>query len=294
MQRFQATQCMSRTSFSTKSCPALQPHCRIPPRIHGGTSRRPPQAFVFLQDVTKPVLVAIGKPKTLVRVGGEPAKDEFSWAVDPGPDFVAEGSADDDDELVWRHEKTGAQLHVIIDQALSTAERGNVTGALVAAKASKPKARLSMPASRCEGTPDAIADAIRLYDRCLVLDPGFAPAYVAKAEAEVQLLELQKQTGSSNTQLADDALRDARTAAVKMPQLSRSHRTLARAYNAVGEYQQAKTSAERAIRISPNDFSALIAFAALSAKARSLVFRIPNGLSGCNRGLHLSSPICQK
>ena len=41
------------------------------------------------------------------------------------------------------------------------------------------------------GTQEGIVEAIKLFDRCLALDPGFAPAYVAKADAEVQLVELQ-------------------------------------------------------------------------------------------------------
>ena len=59
-----------------------------------------------------------------------------------------------------------------------------------------------------EGTAESLADAIKLLDRSLSLDPSFAPAYVTKAEAEVQLVELQKQTGNSSSQLADDAVRD--------------------------------------------------------------------------------------
>jgi hypothetical protein len=77
-----------------------------------------PQAFVFLQDVAKPVLVPVGNPKAFVRVGSEPTRSEQDWALDPGKDFVNAATAEDQDELFWRHTKSGADLHVLVDQAL--------------------------------------------------------------------------------------------------------------------------------------------------------------------------------
>jgi hypothetical protein len=77
-----------------------------------------PQAFVFLQDVAKPVLVPIGNPKTFVRVGIEPTRSEQEWALDPGDDFENAATPEDEDELFWRHKKTRAHLHVLVDQAL--------------------------------------------------------------------------------------------------------------------------------------------------------------------------------
>jgi hypothetical protein len=77
-----------------------------------------PQAFVFLQDIEKPVLVPVGDPKTFVRVGSTALKGEVEWALEPGPDFTAANTEEDEDELFWRHKKTGADLHVLADQAL--------------------------------------------------------------------------------------------------------------------------------------------------------------------------------
>jgi TolB-like protein len=192
----------------------------------------------------------------------------------PLPAVTLTASGKFPDEYAAILQQLTGKLLIALRIPVSTSERGNVTGALVAPKTAEAQNAFVRAGQRMrEGTPEALAEAIKLFDRCLALDQAFAPAYVAKAEAEVQLLELQKQAGNSNAQLADDAVRDARTAAVKMPQLSRSHRTLARAFNAVGDYGEARTAAERAIRISPNDFSALIAFA--RAVGQGQIARLP-------------------
>jgi hypothetical protein len=70
----------------------------------------PPQAFVFLQDVAKPVLVPIGRAKTFVRTDSESINDEQTWALDPGDGFVAASPPDDEGELTWTHEHTGVAL----------------------------------------------------------------------------------------------------------------------------------------------------------------------------------------
>jgi len=77
-----------------------------------------PQAFVFLQDIAKPVLVPIGNSKTFVRVGSDATKGEVEWALEPGSDFMLVPPPEDEDELLWTHRTTGADLHVVVDQAL--------------------------------------------------------------------------------------------------------------------------------------------------------------------------------
>jgi hypothetical protein len=190
----------------------------------------------------------------------------------PGATLTANGKFPDDYAAMLQ--QLTAKLLTALRISISPGERANVTGALGAPKSTEAQNDFVRAGQRMrEGTPEAVAEAIRLFDRCLATDPSFAPAYVSKAEAEVKLLELQKQSGTSNPQLADDAIRDAKTAADKLPGSSRSHRTLARAYNAVGDYGDAKTAAERAIRISPNDFDALIAFG--RAIGQGQIVRLP-------------------
>jgi hypothetical protein len=78
----------------------------------------PPQAFVFLQDVSKPVLMSIGNSKAFVRVGTEAITEEQTWAIEPGNEFASVATPDDEDELIWKHKATGAHLNVLIEQAL--------------------------------------------------------------------------------------------------------------------------------------------------------------------------------
>ena len=78
----------------------------------------PPQAFIFLQDVAKPVLVALGGSETFVRVGAASTMREQEWALTPGSDFVAVGDKENHDELIWKHEKAGATLQMLVAQGL--------------------------------------------------------------------------------------------------------------------------------------------------------------------------------
>jgi hypothetical protein len=75
-----------------------------------------PQAFILLQDIAKPVLVPVGDSRAFVRVGTYALRGELDWALEPGSAFTAANTAED--ELIWRHKKTGADLHVLVDQAL--------------------------------------------------------------------------------------------------------------------------------------------------------------------------------
>jgi hypothetical protein len=78
----------------------------------------PPQAFVFLQDVAKPVLVPLGAPETFVRVGAAPTSREHDWALTPGEGFVAVARGERDDELTWRHPETDDTFQVLVSQGL--------------------------------------------------------------------------------------------------------------------------------------------------------------------------------
>jgi len=78
----------------------------------------PPQAFIFLQDVARPVLVPIGSADTFIRVGKGATVQEKEWAFMPGGDFVASAAEGDEDELAWQHQKTGAMLRVLVEQGL--------------------------------------------------------------------------------------------------------------------------------------------------------------------------------
>jgi TolB-like protein len=190
----------------------------------------------------------------------------------PGVTLTANGKFPDDYAAILQ--QLAAKILTGLRIPVTNNERDNVTGSLSAPKSANAQDAYFRANQRVrEGTQEALAEAIILFDRCLAIDPSFAPAYVAKADAEVQLVELKKQAGNSNSQLEDDALRDARSAATKMPGLSRTHRTLARAFNAVGSYGDAKTAAERAIHISPNDLTALLALA--RAVGQGQIARIP-------------------
>jgi tetratricopeptide (TPR) repeat protein len=178
----------------------------------------------------------------------------------PGAAITANGKFPDEYGMILQ--QLAGKILAGLQIPVSTSERTTLTGALGVPKGSEAQHAFIRAGERMRtGTPESLAEAIKLFDRTLALDPSFAPAYVTKAEAEIQLVELQRLTGTSNPQLADDAVRDAQAAVDRLPGLGRSHRTLARAFNAAGEYNRAKDVAERAVRISPNDVNALIALA---------------------------------
>jgi len=104
-----------------------------------------------------------------------------------------------------------------------------------------------------QGTISSLQEAVTSFDRCLAADPGYALAYVAKAEAQTQLADLKKSRGEDDTALRQQAVSDAQMGVVKQPNLGRSHRALARAENGVGNYDQAAKAARRAVELSPDD-----------------------------------------
>lgn len=80
-----------------------------------------PQAFVFLQDVAKAVLVQIERPETFVRVGATGTRAERSWAMRPGDGFSLVGRPDDPEDVTWTHDATGAALQVLVEESVHPA-----------------------------------------------------------------------------------------------------------------------------------------------------------------------------
>jgi len=75
-----------------------------------------PQAFVFLHDIGKAVLVSVEQPEAFVRVGERAPGRERTWAVRPGQGFERSGDPDDPDDEVWRNNATGMTMRVLVDQ----------------------------------------------------------------------------------------------------------------------------------------------------------------------------------
>ena len=104
-----------------------------------------------------------------------------------------------------------------------------------------------------QGTVSSLQESITSFERCLAADPGYASAYIAKAEAQTQLADLKKSQGEDDPALRQQAVSDAQIGVQKQPNLGRSHRALARAENGAGNYDQAAKAARRAVELSPND-----------------------------------------
>lgn len=77
-----------------------------------------PQAFVFLQDMEKAVLVEIERPETYVRAGDAATSAERSWAARPGDGWSLFRQPDD---VAWRHDSTGASLQVLVEELVHPA-----------------------------------------------------------------------------------------------------------------------------------------------------------------------------
>jgi len=76
-----------------------------------------PSAVFFVHDLRKPILCEVGEARSLVKVGDE-IDDEFTWSFDPGPGF----SLEDDGELSWTHDATGAVWSVAVSQPVTPHE----------------------------------------------------------------------------------------------------------------------------------------------------------------------------
>jgi TolB-like protein len=103
------------------------------------------------------------------------------------------------------------------------------------------------------GSYAAITRAIELFGNVLQIDPGYALAYAAKAEAEVRLYDLKQSAGEDATATGQEALRDATSAVNKSPNMGQGYRALAKAQRRLGNYTGAASSARRAIERWPND-----------------------------------------
>lgn len=75
-----------------------------------------PQAFVFLHDIAKPVLVHLDGPQAIVRVGDRASINEREWAARPGDVYVRRRSPDDSDDVSLVHEATNTVVRVLIDE----------------------------------------------------------------------------------------------------------------------------------------------------------------------------------
>jgi tetratricopeptide (TPR) repeat protein len=121
-----------------------------------------------------------------------------------------------------------------------------------------------------EGTPQSLQAAIALFADCLKIDPSYALAYAAKAEAENRLVDSTKASGGTAPDIAQAAVKDAEQAVKSQPNLARGQTALASAYAASGEYDQALRAAQRAIALSPNDSAAHFAQARAKNKGELL------------------------
>lgn len=109
-----------------------------------------------------------------------------------------------------------------------------------------------------DGTAESLRKAIDIFAECVAVDPGYAPAYAAKADTEARLAEMGKGQADASD-LARQAEEDASTAVRSRPDLASAQRALARAYNAEGDYSAAAKAAAQAIQAAPNDAAARIA-----------------------------------
>lgn len=76
-----------------------------------------PTAVFFIHDLHKPLVSNVGEARTFVRVE-EQISDEFEWSFDPGPGF----SQNDEDDLSWKHDATGAEWSAAVEQPIHAHE----------------------------------------------------------------------------------------------------------------------------------------------------------------------------
>ena len=106
--------------------------------------------------------------------------------------------------------------------------------------------------------PDDLRRAIQFFGQALTQDPNFSAAYAAKADAESRLLALNKANGISDPALARDAVNDATKSITTSPKAGRGYVSLARAYSAMGRYDEAGAAARRGSGHWPGDVSSLL------------------------------------
>jgi len=76
-----------------------------------------PSSVLVVHDLQRPVMCEIGKARFLVKVG-EVIEDELVWGFDPGAGFVR----DEEEELSWRHELTGTEWSMAVEQPIGFQE----------------------------------------------------------------------------------------------------------------------------------------------------------------------------
>lgn len=73
----------------------------------------PPSSVLVVHDLQRPVMCEVGKARFLVKVGEE-IEDELLWSFDPGAGFIR----DDEEELDWKHEATGSEWSMEVEQPI--------------------------------------------------------------------------------------------------------------------------------------------------------------------------------
>jgi hypothetical protein len=79
-------------------------------------------AFVFAQDIAKPILATVAGLETYVKVGTADLSSERTWGVVPGSDFVDASDPNDPNDATWEHPATGTRLSVFGEQRISPLE----------------------------------------------------------------------------------------------------------------------------------------------------------------------------
>jgi hypothetical protein len=74
------------------------------------------QGLVFLQDISRAVLVPVEDAASYVRVGTGSAEPEMAWAFEPGDEFDRVEQPDDPADRFWRHKASGVELRVFVSQ----------------------------------------------------------------------------------------------------------------------------------------------------------------------------------
>jgi tetratricopeptide (TPR) repeat protein len=171
-------------------------------------------------------------------------------------------------------QQLASKILAALRQPTTLSDRGNISAVLSSPKAGEAQAAYNRAIeSAVQNTAEGLSRAITFFDKCLELDPAFAPAYAAKADAALKLADIRKQAGQDASELTDAAIKDARVGADRLPNLTGTQRTLARAYTAAGRYGEARTAAQRAVRLAPNDVDSLIALG--RAIGQGQLIRIP-------------------
>lgn len=144
-----------------------------------------------------------------------------------------------------------------LEVPLTPVESEGIRGA--ARGAPRPRAQALYDSGLAEarkGTKEGLMSAVRLLEQAVALDPNFALAYAAKAEAELELLKFAQAGGREADDLGRAALADARAASARAPTSGAGPLAEARVHNARGNYAEAEEAARTAARRWPGDAAA--------------------------------------